>query len=326
MGLELKVEESNFGHLKRIDPGYDSIEFTNRMGGEVDSIELAEYLVNVEGISQVQKLIIDFSSQLNDLKIVRAFPNLRSIAVYGYKIASLDGLEWFQQGEYIKISTESQNRRRGIAQISEAPIKRMSLQLARPEDLDAISECLTLNSLELFRSMELDFSKWIRVPLETLNLKQGKFKELRDMSKVGSLRNLMVLGCRNLEQFSGDNSQIVWMLVDGSKKLDLRSVQTFQGLEGLTVNGNSCEIPISEIGELRQLKGLNLIDCKVHLDTINLKHQFPSLKELHISQMKEEQVLELSQHNPNVLVTGKIFMVKNVGLKSYKALNGSLVE
>jgi hypothetical protein len=92
------------------------------------------------------------------------------------------------------------------------------------------------------------------------------------------------------------------------------------------VNGNSIEITLSEIGELKQLKSLWLIDCNVQVDTSNLKHLFPSLNELLISQMKDEQVLEFSQHNPDVLVTGKTFKVRNGGLKAYKALNGSLIE
>jgi hypothetical protein len=325
MQMELTIEESRFHEIKRIEPGFDSIRLSNSLGIEVYSTALTDHLVTVEGIGHIKLLNISFSSCLKDLKVIKAFPNLSIVRVYGYQTLSMDGLEWFQQADYLVIRTES-NRRRTISGLSRAPIKRMDLQFARPEDIDGIAECLTLQSLDLSHSKDIDFSKWNRLPLESLGLLQGKFKELGNTSQVRSLKKLRVLGCHSLERFTGDNSPIVWMWIDGSKKLDLRTVQTFQGIEALAVNGNSNEIALSEIGELRQLKNLGLIDCNVQVDISNLKHQFPRLEEILISQMKEEQVLELSQHNPDVLVKGKTFQVRNLGLRTFKALNGSLVE
>ncbi|CAH0121223.1 hypothetical protein PAE9249_03749 [Paenibacillus sp. CECT 9249] len=325
MGLELILEEPNFRDLRRIESDYDSIAFMNSVGMEVDSSELVDFMSKLEGRGKIEKLSISFNSQLKDLQVVRAFPNLRYIAVYGYRIDSLDGLEWFQRGESIKISTESKNRRRKIAQISRAPIKQMSLQVAQPEDLDAVGECLTLNELELFRSSDLEFSKWSRVPLESLRLKQGKFIELGNTADVRSLKWLWVLGCRSLERFTGDNSKIIRLLIDDCKKLDLRTVQTFQGLETLIVNSIPNEIGLTEMGTFKQLESLSLIHSKVQVDTTELKRHFPKLKELHISNLKNGQVLELSQLNPGVLVSGRIFFRKDRFI-TYKALNGKVIE
>ncbi|MEX2414583.1 MAG: hypothetical protein WD424_00450, partial [Paenibacillaceae bacterium] len=280
--------------------------FSNSLGIEVDSIALADYMSTVEGISQIQSLSISYSSLLKDLKVVKAFPNLRYISVYGYQITSLDGLEWFQHGEYIDITTEK-NRRRSITKISDAPIKRMSLHFARSEDLDDIAECLTLNYLEIFRSKDLEFSKWNRVPLESLGIKQGKFKELGNTAAIISLKDISVLGCRSLERFTGNNNRITRLLIDNCKKLDLQTIQTFQGLETLIVNGNPNEIGLTEIGELKQLKSLTLIMCNVRIDTSNLKRYFPRLEKLHISNMKKEQAIELSQSNPDIKFSGRSF-------------------
>jgi len=91
------------------------------------------------------------------------------------------------------------------------------------------------------------------------------------------------------------------------------------------VNGNTNEILLSEMGELKQLESLWLIDCKVQVSTSNLKHQFPRLEELQISNMKNEQVLELSQLNAGIIVSGRTYTLKG-SLRTYKALNGSLIE
>lgn len=302
--VELIVDESNFRKLERIEYGYNAIEITNDLGGELDSASLIDYLCAVEGASQIETLTINYSSQLRDLKVMKAFPNLKNIVVYGYKIVSLEGLEWFKKGQYIDICTE-RNRGRKIADISRAPIERMNLQFARHEDLEAIGECLTLNSLNLFRSTDLDFSKWRRVPLETLALKQGKFKELGNTTQVESLKNLKILGCRNLERLTCDNSRVTWMIIEGCKKLDLRTIQTFQRIEALIVNGSPNEINLTEIGELKHLESLWLLNCNVQVSTTNLLHQFPKLKELRITNLKKEQVLELARLNPDVKISGK---------------------
>lgn len=306
MTLELVIEESNFYDLKRIELGYEKIEFTNHLGVEVDSDALVDYLSAVEGVDQIQSLSIDWNSQLKDLKVIKAFPNLRYIKVYGYKIMSLEGLRWFQQGEYIKICTET-NRRRRINQISQAPLKRMSLQYARSEDLHDIAECLTLNDLELIRSKELDISKWSRISLESLSLKQGKFTELGDTGEIICLNDISIIGCRSLERFAGDNSRITRLLIDNCKKLDLRTIQTFKGIKFLVVNSCPNEIGLTEIGEFKYLKEISLINCNIKVDTTDLNRHFPKLKELHISNMKKEQAIELSQSNPDILITTRTF-------------------
>lgn len=301
MTKELTIEESKVYELKRIEPGCNELVFTNDLGFEVDSTLLTDLLLTVEGIDQIETLVISFSSQFTDLKVVRALPNVRSIDVYGDRIKTLDGLEWFKQGRYIKINT-GKNRHRRISLISRAPIERMNLQYARPEDVEDIGECLTLNFLDLFQIPEIDFSKLNRVPLESLGVMQGKFKEFGNICEVGRLKDLRVLGCRSLERFIGDNSGVTWMVISGCKKLDLRTIRTFRDLETLTVNGSQCEIDLSELGEFKHLKSLTLLNCSVYVDITDLRCQFPQIKKFYISGLKEEQVRGLREANSDIAV------------------------
>jgi hypothetical protein len=249
---------------------------------------------------------------LTDLNVIKAFPNLRNIRVYGYKIKSLDGLEWFQQGDFIDICMET-NRKRRIDKISRAHITRMSLHYARPEDLDDIADCLTLNSLELYQSQDLDFAKWKRMNLETILLKRGKFEEIANTVDIPCLKSIYVLGFRSLERFAGDNSRITRLLVDNCKKLDLQTIQTFKGIKVLIVNSCPNDIALTEIGQLEHQESIDLINCNVNVDTLTLNHHFPKIKELHISNMKKEQAIELSQANPDVLITTKTYKSQHDG-------------
>jgi hypothetical protein len=51
-----EIEESKFRELIKIDPSYDTIDITNSLGTEVDSIALTEHLSKVEGASNIVTL------------------------------------------------------------------------------------------------------------------------------------------------------------------------------------------------------------------------------------------------------------------------------
>jgi hypothetical protein len=50
---------------------YNELVFTNELGLEVDPTELTDFLLTVEGVGEIESLVISFSSQ-SDLRTVRA--------------------------------------------------------------------------------------------------------------------------------------------------------------------------------------------------------------------------------------------------------------
>jgi len=309
MSEELVVDESCFKQLTSIEPHYDSLRVTNPSEIQVDGEALIEHLKRIKGIDKIEELIIDYNSSLINLSIVSAFTNLKILYVYGQHIKSFDGIESFTKGEFIKIKTHS-NRRRDISQLSNTKVTGIDLYVERKEDLTAIAGFKYLKTIDIYCSMEPDLKEWKDVHFENLSFKRCKFKELGNTAAISGLTYISVLGCRSLERFAGDNSRITRLVVDGCKKLDLRTLKTFEGIETLIVNSCTQEMDLTEIGGLEHVKHIDFILCQVHVDLIPLKEYFPKLESLHISQMKKEYGMQLKDLNPDVEITSNSFRLE----------------
>ncbi|NIK70559.1 hypothetical protein [Paenibacillus sp. BK720] len=306
MSEELIIDESQFSHLTYIAPQYKSLKISNPSDVQVDAEALIKHLKQTGGIDRIEKLTINYNSSLKNLDVLRAFTNLKILYVFGHHIQSFDGIEWFNVGEYINIETH-RNRRRDISQLSQIKVKRMDLYVERIEDLSAIAKCSYLKTIDIYHSMEPDLKEWKEVPFDEISFKSCKFKELGNTAAIASLYDLSVLGCRSLEQFRGDNSNIKRLVVDNCKKLDLGTLTTFEGVEVLIVNSCTKEMNLKEIRGLKYVKSIDFILCNVEVDLIDLKEYFPKIESLHISGMKKEYGLQLKRLNPDVMITSRSF-------------------
>ncbi|AKG36404.1 hypothetical protein [Paenibacillus durus] len=309
MSEELIVDESKFTELTTIEPQYESLSISNPSEIQVDVEALITHLKRIKGIDKIEKLIIDYNSSLENISILSAFTNLKSLFIYGHHIQSLDGIESFSKGEYIKIQTH-RNRRRDLSQLSNTKVKNIDLFVERKEDFTALARCKDLKTVDIYHSMEPDLEEWKDVRFESLSFKSCKFKELGNIAAISGLDDISVLGCRSLERFTGDNSNIKRLVLDGSKKLDLSTLKTFEGIEVLIVNSCTKEMNLTEIRGLKYVKHIDFILCNVKVDLINLKENFPNIESLHISQMKKDYGLQLKELNPDVEITSRSFRLE----------------
>ncbi|WP_157764348.1 hypothetical protein [Paenibacillus riograndensis] len=310
MSEELIIDESKFTELTTIGAKYNSLSISNPSNIEVDAEALMEHLKQITDIEKVEKLIIDYNSSLTNLRILSAFTSLKILHVYGQHIKSLDGIEFFNKGEYIKIQTHS-NRHRDLSQLSNTKVEYIDLFAERKEDLTAIAGFKNIKILDIYHSpIEPDFEEWKDVRIENLSFKSCKFKEFGNTTAASALDDISILGCRSLERFTGDNSNIKRLVLDGSKKLDLRTLKTFAGIETLIVNSCTQEMNLTELAGLDNVKHIDFILCQVQVDLIQLKEHFPQIESLHISQMKKGYGMQLKDLNPNVKITSNSFRLE----------------
>ena len=298
----IRLEETKFMELKKIKSGYHEIELINEAGKVVDGVVLAEYFRQIPGIDKIDSLTITFSSSLEDVSIIKGFPNLVNLIVNGHNIMSLSGLSYFKNGFYLCIQTES-NRNRCITGIDQVPITRLELFYENAKDFEVISTSRTISYLDINYCPQPMFDKWMDVPLDSLQLTGGKFIELGDTKLVKSLRKLVIVRCKKFERFVGDNSNITWALIDGCVSLDIKTIKTFIGIEALQIFTNHHEVPLSFFMKFKKLRKLSLVNCNVLIDIQNLKESIPNLETLHITSLKKEQVIELSQLNEGVKIS-----------------------
>ena len=312
---ELEVEEWKIHSLSSIKAKYDTLSLGNEAGKAIDSASLRDNLASIKGIKSIKTLIIEPSSMLKDLDVLQAMPDLQTLQIHGKQLRTLDGLEWFRNGWFIQIETDK-NRIRNIDKISETKITKLLLQYGNPGDIEAIGRSRTINELVMSNPPKLALDSWRGVPLDTLTLSGGEIEVLADTADIKSLKRLLLLKCRKLERFEGNNSGVTWMIIDTCNQLDLSTLKTFSKLEHASIVNLKTEFPLSIFAELKKLRSISLEECKVLIDKLNLKFLCPKLEDIFIGRLKKDQGIALSKANPGVVVTN--------GTWSYE--NGSLVE
>jgi hypothetical protein len=307
---ELEIDESDDRPAKQVSFDGDTIVFKNSSGRAVSSDDLTARLVALPGIETITSLVVDPSSRLEDLAIVAAFPNLVNAQINGSHIRSLEGLAAFHKGRYLNIDTGA-NRQRDIASVADAPIVKLSLHYARPQDLEAIARSSTINHLELGASPQPPFERWTHVPISILALSGGIFKELGNTAAIPTLHKLALIGCRRLEALTGDNSNITWLAIQGSSRLRLDTAASFTNLESMFIVGIQQELAFSALGHLERLRTVSLENCKVDLDVASLSATMPQLVSLHIQGLNPDHALQLSRTNPSVSFSTGYVTYKN---------------
>jgi hypothetical protein len=311
-GLELgdlEVDESNIRSLRRIEPGYDSLVLCNPSRSKVDEGELGNELAGIAGIEGVKSLVVEVSSMVKNLIFLEALTGLETLRLYGLQLLTLEGLEWFRRGWFIDIET-GKNRKRDITKVAETSITKLCLHWAKTEDLEAIGRSATIRELMLSNCPNLSLERWRSVPMDAMQLFGGTIDELADTAHLASLRSLTFFGCRRLAKFSGDNSNVTWMVVQHCNVLDYRTLTTFQNLEHLTVVSIKPQFPLSVFAGLERLKSLSLLR-KVEIDTMDLKSMAPTLERLMVTGLKKDVAVELSKANSGVQISNGVWSYRN---------------
>lgn len=297
----LELEEWNLRSLRRIEARYDTLWLSNTAGNPVDESLLAEQLSQVSGKERIKALVIQATSKVKNLRFFQGLPRLEAVQAFGLELQTLDGLEWFQSGIFLGINT-GRNKKRTIEKIAEAPIERLTLHWARPEDLEAIARSRTIRNLDLTNCPRLPLDRWQGVPIEAMGLWNGTVDSLADTRQLG-LQKLTLNGCRQFERFEGDNGAITWAVIQDCNRLDWHSIKSLRNLVSLNVAGNKSDLPLSAFTEMGELQNLSLRQCKIQLDTMDLKSSSPKLAKLLIAGLNKDLAKELSRLNPEVLVS-----------------------
>jgi hypothetical protein len=275
------------------------IDIFNRSDTIVDEEAFYNHLKNLDGIENIIDLNIHWNSRLENVNIIKAIPNLRYISIWSPNVKSYEGIEWFKNADLLAI-TNGKKIKRSIEKITCAPIKRLVLDYGEKADFDVISRCQFLRNVELIKSQSPEFIAWQNVPLEFLRFDLGKFTELSDFNHIKSLYYIMVMGCRKFERFTGDNSNIRSLIIEGCKRFDNRSIVTLTKVDWVAIVDCASEITVSELPDHPTIKWLKIWARKLHFDEYDFKKKFPSLIKLSIKKIKKADEGLLKQANPDI--------------------------
>jgi hypothetical protein len=304
----LELDETEILSLKGLDERYFGLALSNRQAAAIDEDRLGEQLGRLSGIDRMKSLTVRPSSMVKNLRFLKAMQGLENLSLHGLQLRTLDGVESFT-GRYLEIDT-GKNKKRDIHKLSSANIAQLVLRWATRADTQAIASSSTIRHLILRNCPELSFDALRGTRLEILQLFSGTIQQISDAARIPSLTQLTTQQCRNLERFSGDNSNLTWMVVQVCKQVDWGSIGTCKNLEHL-VAIKSAKAKLSAFGQLKRLRNLSVVDGDIDLDAPALKQSAKSLEKLVIAPLAKDKVIELSTFNPDVIVSNTRMAYKN---------------
>ncbi len=279
------------------------LRLINEQGVAVNAAELVDRLGRLPRSSAVDRLDIEYKSQLDNVHICAAFPNLRFMSVCGFRIRTLDGLEHFR-GSGILVDTWK-NKKRRLEQLAVCSINRIEIHNTQPHDIRAIGNCHSIGSIVLAQAQSVDFALWRDLPLEFLSLNTCPIQVVEDTAQVPSLRTLWVINGRRFVRFAGDCSNVRYAKLDATKFTEIASIQALSNVEELEIRKASG--PLSVVLPLRRLRRVDFDISPMEVDVLRLKDSLPDLERLYLSNTDEELVRRVSEHNPGLLVTNSEF-------------------
>lgn len=307
---ELTIDESEDISAIGLGEDVDTLILCNPHGREISMWSLEKNLGRIPDINRVTSLQVEPESQITDLRFIKAIPNLVNLILYGSRLETLDGIEFFQKGQFVEIHT-GKNCDRRIDSIGDAPITRLLLRWAGPADIEAIGRSSTLRTLEMTACRGLAMELLSNVPIEELTLEGATFEEFRGSRSIETLDDVILRDCRKLKSLAGDNSGVTRLIVEACNQLDLRTIRSFSDVQYLSVVNFKQEILLSWFSGLANLKELSLQNVKAVVDIENLKAGIPHLQELWVSNLKKAQIVKLSQINEDVVVTNGMVSYQN---------------
>ena len=305
----IELEEwKDFSRIS-IREGNETIILSNTAREKIEQIKLQKRLKRIEGIGLIKHLEISANSMINNLDFVSLFPNLSSLAVYGQKINSFDGIEYFK-GKRLIIDT-GRNKKREIDKINETNISQLIIKWAKEEDIDVISNNRLIKELDLLNCHDLMLDKLFKLPLLNLSLKQFRGEKIEGFSGFENLRRLYIGGCSYLKNLSGYNASVEKLIISSCRYFDASKIRIFQNSNFIDLVDIPKEISLSYFADMPNLKKISINQCKVNIDKKNIKEVAINLESIWIYGIKKEQVIELSKNNENVIISNGKFTIIN---------------
>lgn len=265
--------------------------------------QIENYIKQMEFKEQVKTLSISYGTVLENLEILKYFSNLERFIVMSHTISSFKGLENFSKGKFLLIETGKDKKRSLTSLSSNLTLEVINLEFGNWGDYEAISKCTSLESIAIGNGPAPDFKTWSRVPLKFIKFwDYCKFTELKDMNYLPELQEVMIGACRKFECFKGDNSNIKKLIIDGSKRFDIKSLETCPSLEKLNILGSIPLISLDDFPVLKHLKTMELVDIKIDFGKFELEKKMPNLEMIYFTKGTKDEIINLSKNNENILV------------------------
>jgi hypothetical protein len=277
---------------------------------EVCKNKLFKLLESLENRQNIEVLNIEWSSSLEDLEIVKYFPNVKRLILSGKNLKNTSGIEALQNLNELLIETE-RNKRRKIYGIEKLGFSSLSVEYALQSDLEIISKCTSLKFLHLQGAIDIDFRVFSHlILLEEISLVNGRIVEISNLNCMKNLKTLDIAYCSKLTRFAGNNDNLEVLWVQSCNRLNLDSVTELNNLTLLRIMSQKNISDLDFVSNLHKLKTLSITATNLNSTNLEALKSTKSLKKVWLS--ANDKVIEhIGKSNRNLLISSGDINFKN---------------
>jgi len=308
--VPLEIDESA-PRRAMLTQGCSRVRFINPERKSVEA-SLDAIIRAQEARFDVKHLEFDHHSRLTSVWPVLLFPNLESVAIFGGSIERIDDLSQLRHLRQLQVATYKSSRR-DLAPLAALSLQNLSISVAKPNDIEALSVLRPLRSLAISSWPVEDLSPIARISARFLALRLGKLVTLRGLRLVG-LHQAHLLRCTRLESARG--ARVPNLYVATCNALDLDTLRHVIGLRTLALVGVKAPGSLEFVGGCRLLEHLTITATSLmHLALTPLVNH-PTLTEVWIP-VTDRQIVELAVANKRIATSnGSIYF--NCGVEISK--------
>ena len=275
----LYIKWSDIKNIKTLE-GYKALRLKEAAEIIKDRTVVDNVLNKIIGKDSIERLDINTypsdNDFLSDLDIIKHFPNLKDIAVMG-DIETLRGIE--NSKIAVVDITSLGPKSRDFQSLANSNVRSLILLFVNKKDFKAVEGCKALEHLTIGKCPSPNFEDWQHTKLSFIKFwHYCKFKNLKDMYHIKTLKEVSIGACLQFEELLGDNSNIENLTVDGSRKFKVETLKTCPNLKSLLI-GKGIMPGKEHLPKLENLKFLTLNELDFNIADLEI---YSKLEELSI--------------------------------------------
>lgn len=307
---ETSIDESNYNGNIEITPNIKIVSFNNFDYKEVFKEKLFAVVESLENRQNIEVLSIEWSSSLDDLEIVKYFPNIKRLILSGKNLKNISGIEALKNLSELLIETEKNNRRK-IHGIEKLGLSSLSVDYALQSDLEIISKCTSLKFLRINGSVDIDFSFFSHLSLlEEISLVNRRIEEISNLNCMKNLRTLDIAYCSNLTRFGENNENIEVLWLQSCNRLNLDSITQLKNLSLLRMMSQKNISDLDFVSKLHKLKNLSITATNLNSTNLEALKNSKYLKDVWLS-ANDKIIEDIAKSNRNLLISNGDINFKN---------------
>jgi len=287
--------------LSSLDEFYDFEEdvVLDNSSGQIIKGDVSKLFENSESRNRVLRLQIEYDCELENCEILKNFPNLDTVAIYGKRMKSLKGLEYLTKLDLLVLDF-NRDENFDYSILSTLSLGRFEIDNVTPKAKQEISSGLLAKEIKIVGHDSGDLSYLINTGFESLEIGNGKFKNFEGLEK-SRLRKLGFYTCKSLSSINiPEKLSVDFLEFETCNKLNFDNISKAVNCKSLRLSNCKAHFKLSSALSMDNLERVVLNNTGVELDWGNIQFKDSKLKEGYISPISKGDFKRLESYSGKI--------------------------